>query len=113
MSVSLEQFIADAKVTLREITRETVKAVLDLRVAHAKKGFVASNARSIAEAYFLEDAWFRAIDANETYASHPLKDLWPTFRPPPTEQEPDRVPCQILKVLGRPSNVSTTIFCAA
>ena len=39
MSVSLEQFTADATVTLREITRETVKAVLDLRVAHAQKGF--------------------------------------------------------------------------
>lgn len=53
-------------VSLREITRETVRSILDLRVTKDQERFIASNARSIAEAYFAEDAWFRAIYADET-----------------------------------------------
>ena len=54
-------------VTLREITKETLRQILDLNVAASQQGFVASNARSIAEAHFDPDhAWFRAIYVDET-----------------------------------------------
>jgi diamine N-acetyltransferase len=56
-----------AQVSLREITRENLRAVFQLKVAPAQENFVASNAVSIAEAYFDRDhAWFRAIYADET-----------------------------------------------
>ncbi len=57
---------ADAEVSLREVTAETVRAVCDLSVAPGQRHFVASNAESIAEAYFSEEAWFRAVYADET-----------------------------------------------
>ena len=55
-----------AKVTLQEITEQTVGAILRLEVADHQKNFVASNAVSIAQAYFSKNAWFRAIYADET-----------------------------------------------
>jgi diamine N-acetyltransferase len=57
---------ADAKVTLREITQETLFAILSLEVSDDQKRFVAPNAVSIAEAHFSEHAWFRAIYAGDT-----------------------------------------------
>ena len=52
--------------TLREITKETVGAILNLKVSPEQTHFVADNATSIAEAYFEPKAWFRAIYADET-----------------------------------------------
>ncbi|KAA3663772.1 MAG: GNAT family N-acetyltransferase [Chloroflexi bacterium] len=56
----------DAVVTLREITKETVRSIIDLKVAPAQDNFVAPNAVSIAQAHFDDKAWFRAIYADET-----------------------------------------------
>ncbi len=53
------------EVTLREITAETVRDVTALAVAPEQHGYVASNANSIAEAYFEPKAWFRAIAAGD------------------------------------------------
>jgi diamine N-acetyltransferase len=53
------------EVTLREITAETVRDVTALAVAPEQQGYVASNANSIAEAYFEPKAWFRAIAAGD------------------------------------------------
>lgn len=53
-------------ITLREVTKETLPDILKLKVASHQKKFVASNATSIAEAYFMPQvAWFRAIYAGE------------------------------------------------
>jgi diamine N-acetyltransferase len=52
-------------VSLREITKETLRSILRLKVAAAQEHFVASNAVSIAQAHFEEKAWFRAIYAGE------------------------------------------------
>jgi diamine N-acetyltransferase len=53
------------EVSLREITKETLRQVLRLKVAPSQEGFVANNAISIAEAHFSPDrAWFRAIYAD-------------------------------------------------
>ena len=53
-------------VTLRKITRDTVRDILRLRVRPEQEKFVAPNAVSIAEAYFYEEAWIRAIYADDT-----------------------------------------------
>lgn len=49
------------KITLREITAETIWPIMKLNVAESQKNFVAPNANSIAEAYFSKEAWFRGI----------------------------------------------------
>lgn len=54
------------QVSLREITAETVRAVCALEVGPDQRGFVASNAVSIAQAHFEPKAWFRAVYADET-----------------------------------------------
>lgn len=57
----------NSNVSLREVTEDNLFAVLNLRVDEAQERFVASNAISIAQAYFArERAWFRAIYADET-----------------------------------------------
>jgi len=55
----------DSIVELREVTAESLKAILGLRVADSQERYVASNAKSIAEAHFHPEAWFRAIYADE------------------------------------------------
>ena len=55
-----------ALVSLREITAETVRTVCALTVAPDQRHFVATNAESIAEAYFSPHAWFRAVYADDT-----------------------------------------------
>jgi diamine N-acetyltransferase len=52
-------------VTLREITRETVRAVCALDVRPEQRGYVAPNAVSIAQAHFEPSAWFRAVYAGD------------------------------------------------
>ena len=49
------------RVSLQEVTARTVRAVAELEVAPQQKAYVASNAVSIAQAYFHPEAWFRAI----------------------------------------------------
>lgn len=53
-------------VSLREVTKENLRAVMALKVKPEQERYVASNAVSIAEAHFYPEAWFRAIYANET-----------------------------------------------
>lgn len=52
--------IAD-QVTLREITADTVRAVMRLSVTDHQSRFVASNAWSLGQALFAPEAWYRAI----------------------------------------------------
>jgi diamine N-acetyltransferase len=56
--------VAD-QVTLREITAETVRAVIKLSVTEYQNRFVAPNAVSLAQALFAPDAWYRAIYLGE------------------------------------------------
>ena len=49
------------EIELREITKETVRAICNLEVASEQRGYVASNAVSIAEAHFEPKHWMRAI----------------------------------------------------
>jgi len=52
-------------VSLREITRESVRKITALGVKPEQENNVSSNAVSIAEAYFDPGAWFRAIYAGD------------------------------------------------
>jgi diamine N-acetyltransferase len=52
-------------ITLQEITAGTVRSVCALDVAPEQRGYVASNAISLAEANFNPGAWFRAICLND------------------------------------------------
>ena len=52
-------------VTLREITADTVRAVTRLAVRPDQERFVASNAVSLSQALFSDEAWFRAIYADD------------------------------------------------
>jgi diamine N-acetyltransferase len=57
----------NSKISLREVNPENFWPVINLSVADDQDKFVASNAASIAQAYFYrEEAWFRAIYADET-----------------------------------------------
>ena len=56
----------DAVVSLREITKETLRPFLRMEVAKSQADMVAPNAVSIAQAHFEEKAWFRGIYADET-----------------------------------------------
>ena len=58
---------SNSEVSLREVTKETLRDITRLRVRRDQEGFVATNAESIAEAYFSRGtAWFRGIYAGDT-----------------------------------------------
>jgi len=54
-----------AAISLREITADTVRAVVALEVGPEQRAHVAPNAVSLAEALFNRGAWFRAVYAGE------------------------------------------------
>lgn len=53
------------QVSLREITAETVRAVMQLAVSDDQNRFVAPNAWSLGQALFSPEAWYRAIYCEE------------------------------------------------
>lgn len=57
----------DAEVSLRRVTASTVNAICALSdtLSEAQRNKVADNGTSIAEAHFSENAWFRAIYADD------------------------------------------------
>ncbi|KAK3181807.1 hypothetical protein K4F52_006874 [Lecanicillium sp. MT-2017a] len=66
-----------SKVTLRIITKDNWRAVIDLQVAPGQEANVSANARSLCEAHYSEDAWFRAIYADETPVGFLMMSIWP------------------------------------
>ncbi len=63
-------------ITLSELTAKTVRDFCDLRVADAQRKYVASNAESIAQAYFHPEAWFRGIYADEKPVGFVMLEDW-------------------------------------
>lgn len=59
--MAFREWLTVAEVNLREITEDNVRSVMDLEVAPHQAGFVATNARSIAEAAYTDEKWLRAI----------------------------------------------------
>jgi diamine N-acetyltransferase len=76
---------AGAAVTLREITKDTVRQVIRLSVAEEQKGFVASNAVSLAQALFSPEAWYRAIYWGEEVAGFVMLEDQALAVPPPAQ----------------------------
>ena len=70
-------------VTLREITADTVLAVVRLNVAESQQRFVAPNAVSLAQALFAPQAWYRAICAGDEIAGFVMLADDSLLRPPP------------------------------
>jgi len=66
MEFALNRDSQNVKVRLREVTRDTVNVICDLKVSKEQEQFVAPNSISIAEAHFSNEAWFRAVYADET-----------------------------------------------
>ena len=66
MSEEVKKPGRDAAVSLREITKESLRPFLKMKVAEAQERMVANNAVSIAQAHFEPKAWFRGIYADET-----------------------------------------------
>ncbi len=66
----------NAPVSLREITRETARAIMQLDVRPHQSGLVAPNAVSIAQAHFAPEAWMRAIYADETPVGFAMLEDW-------------------------------------
>lgn len=50
-----------SNVTLREITKENYLSIINMEVADEQSGFVASNAKSMVQAQFYPEAWYRGI----------------------------------------------------
>jgi len=69
--------MTDRPITLREVTRETVRAICRLEVAPSQRSFVAPNAVSISEAHFSPEAWFRAIYAGDEPVGFVMLSLKP------------------------------------
>lgn len=67
---------ASSKVTLREITKDNWRAVIDLDMLDGQRGNVSSNSRSLCEAHYSEDAWVRAIYADETPVGFLMMSIW-------------------------------------
>ncbi len=63
-------------VTLREVTKDTVRRISLLDVAPGQEGLVAPNAFSIAQAHFHPEAWFRAIVADEVPVGFAMLEDW-------------------------------------
>ena len=57
-----------AGVSLREITADTVRSIINLKVRPNQNGFVATNAISLAQALFSPEAWYRAIYSGDELA---------------------------------------------
>ena len=66
----------DSIVSLRDVTRESVRDVCRLKVKPEQESFVAPNAVSIAQAYFHPEAWFCAIYIGETPVGFAMLEDW-------------------------------------
>jgi diamine N-acetyltransferase len=64
------------ELTLRELTAPTLYQVLELSVLPEQEPYVASNAWSVAQAYFHPEAWFRGIYHGDTPVGFVMLEDW-------------------------------------
>ena len=76
MSQSQSILTKSAIVTLREVTKDSVRDFCRMAVGPGQDGLVAPNAVSIAQAYFQKEAWFRGIYADETPVGFAMLEDW-------------------------------------
>ncbi len=65
------------KITLQEITEDTLSDIISLEVAEDQRHLVTDNAKSIAQAHFSRYSWMRAIYADKTPVGYVLLYLDP------------------------------------
>ncbi|KAL2214641.1 GCN5-related N-acetyltransferase [Sarocladium strictum] len=66
----------DSELTFREVTEHNWRAVANLSLKDGQKGNLAANVWSLAEAAYSEDAWVRAIYADETLVGMLMMAIW-------------------------------------
>ncbi|KAJ5281629.1 GCN5-related N-acetyltransferase (GNAT) domain protein [Penicillium angulare] len=66
----------DSTLTFREVTEDNWRAVANLTPKDGQIGNLAPNVWSLAEAHYSEDAWVRAIYANETLVGMLMMAIW-------------------------------------
>lgn len=70
--------MASDDITLREVTRDTYTEILGLDVQPDQKHLVATNAKSLAQAMFHDEAWFRGVYAGDTAVGFLMLSLEPS-----------------------------------
>jgi diamine N-acetyltransferase len=66
----------NSKLTFREINEDNWRAVANLRCKDGQTGNLASNVWSLCEAHYSEDAWVRAIYADDTLVGMLMMAIW-------------------------------------
>ena len=79
--------VEPVRVSLREITADTVISITRLAVAESQKGFVAPNAVSLAQALFAPEAWYRAICLDDEPVGFVMLEDESRRQPPPEHPE--------------------------
>ncbi|CAH0034080.1 unnamed protein product [Clonostachys rhizophaga] len=66
----------DSNLTFREITEDNWRAVANLSLKDGQTGNLAPNVWSLCEAHYDEDAWVRAIYADDTLVGMLMMAIW-------------------------------------
>ncbi|KAF9276474.1 hypothetical protein BGZ74_003638 [Mortierella antarctica] len=67
----------DSTVTLREINKDNWREVINLAVAESQTEILATNLKSLCESHYTEDAWPRAVYADDTVVGFLMLSIWP------------------------------------
>ena len=67
----------ESNISLREITEHNWRTVANLKLLPEQAGNLASNAMSMLEAHYSEDAWMRAVYADGTIVGFLMLAIWP------------------------------------
>lgn len=78
---------AAPRITLREITADTVLDVVQLETAEGQRRYVAPNAVSLAQALFAPEAWYRGIYWGDTLVGFVMLEDESLRSPPPAEPD--------------------------
>ena len=77
--------VEPGRVSLREVTGETVIAITRLAVDKSQEGFVSPNAISFSQALFAPEAWYRSIYLDDTPVGFVMLEDQTLSVPPPDE----------------------------
>lgn len=66
----------ESKITLREVTKDNWRVVIELNTLEEQKGNVSPNVKSLCESHYSDDAWVRAIYADETPVGFLMMSIW-------------------------------------
>ncbi|VUC32573.1 unnamed protein product [Clonostachys rosea] len=75
-SESIAQPTKDSKLTYREVTEHNWRVVANLSLKDGQKGNLAPNVWSLCESHYDEDAWVRAIYADDTLVGMLMMAIW-------------------------------------